>query len=131
VIWRIPRRERVRKIGHDEQRLAQRRLTILDTAGNLSESGCSIGDDDELFAIGAKVRAGIDISEYAGRSLPFEILIDARKLYAFVPLPDSEAQKHGHDLVFVVCSRPCGKELTARLKEEKKLGDMIENLDGF
>ena len=91
----------------------------------------SIGDDQELFGIGAKVRAGIDISEYAGKALPFEILIDGRKLYAFVPLPGSEAKKHGHDLYFVVCSRQCGKELTARLKDEARLGDMIENLDGF
>jgi len=102
-----------------------------DVVHECSWCGSSIGDDDELFGIGAKVRPGIDISEYTGRALPFEILIDARKLYAFVPLPGSEAKKHGHDLYFVVCSRQCGKELKARLKEETKLGDMIENLDGF
>ena len=102
-----------------------------DVVHECSWCGSSIGDDDELFGIGAEVRAGIDLSAYAGRALPFEVFIEARKLYAFVPLPDSEAPKRGHDLVCVVCSRECGKELTARLKEEKKLGEVIENMDGF
>ena len=102
-----------------------------DVMHECSWCGGKIGDDDELFGIGATVRPGIDISSYAGRALPFEIFIDAKRLYAFVPLPDSEAQKHGHDLVLIVCSRKCGEQLTARLKEEKKFGDIIENLDGF
>ena len=44
---------------------------------------------------------------------------------------DSEAKRDGNDVMFLVCSEECGKEMKAALEEEKSLGDIFQGIQGL
>ena len=89
--------------------------------------GKGIPDGTELFAIGGRLRPGVDISEYEGAAMPITMSTRQKTIYAVVPAEGSDAMKEGKDFCFVVCSRRCGRELKEALEQEIARGDILES----
>ena len=78
-----------------------------------------IGEDDERFGGGAKVRpeAKRALAALAGKLMPMR-LSSGREFVAGIPAADSPARAAGHDVYFQTCSEGCATELTTALREE-------------
>jgi len=87
--------------------------------------GKYIPEDREVFALGAKVRPGMDISEYEGEVMPLTIITHGKTVNSFVPPADSDAKRDGNDFLFTICSSLCGYELKKALGDDKSLGDVL------
>ena len=90
-----------------------------------------IDDDREVFGFGAKIRPGADLSEYEGEAIELRLVTNDRTLPMMVTSEDSEAKRDGNDVMFLVCSEECGKEMKAALEEEKSLGDIFQGIQGL
>jgi hypothetical protein len=77
-----------------------------------------IGEDQPVFGIGGKALPGIDLSLVQGKVI--EIILDtaAKPVLAAVAAFDSDAKKAGNDLMFMVCSERCGRQLQAAVAGE-------------
>lgn len=80
--------------------------------------GSRIPEDSEVFAIGAKLKPGIDLTKDEGTIIPLKLERIDKVLPAIVPTADSPAKKEGKDLLFKVCSDECGTALDEALKHE-------------
>jgi hypothetical protein len=78
-----------------------------------------IGEDDERFGGGAKVRpeAKQALAELAGKLMPMR-LGSGREFIAIIPAANTPARAAGHDLYFQTCSEQCSTELTKAMREE-------------
>jgi hypothetical protein len=79
-----------------------------------------IGDNCEVFGVKAKVKAAFSLANQQGHILDLDLL-DGRTLYAIVPTRDSEAKQDGADMLFMVCSEKCGRDLKRDLEADKSL----------
>ena len=84
-----------------------------------------VGQDEERFGLGAKVVAGIDLSESEGTIVPLPLDGVRKVIPMIIAAKDSPAKQAGHDLCFMVCSRECGVALRRALVEE------IGGIDGI
>ncbi len=91
--------------------------------------GKSIAENTPLYALGARTKPGVDVSQYEGGAMPIKLVAQEKLIYAVVPGADSQARRHGRDLMFVVCSKGCGTELKLFLQNEIVLGNMLEGID--
>jgi hypothetical protein len=91
--------------------------------------GKRIGSENEVFSLGCRKQAGIDISKYEEDIMPLTILSKSKTLWTVVPPADSDARKEGEDFVFVLCSVECGKELKEALQTDIDIGDIIRSVN--
>ena len=80
--------------------------------------GESIGEEQPVFAIGGKARPEVDLSLVQGKVVEIALLSPAKKVLAGVAAFDSDAKKAGNDLVFMVCSEECGRQLKSAVASE-------------
>ena len=80
-----------------------------------------IGEDTELFGIGAKAHSDINISEMEGKVIDIFLTRRNRNVQALVVTKDSPAKREGKDLLFVACSESCAAAL------EQGVGREIES----
>jgi hypothetical protein len=80
--------------------------------------GKEIPEDTELFTIGAKTRAGIDLTGQVGQAIEISLAPMEKTVLAVVPAEDSAAKRDGVDLFFVVCSAECGGLLKETLQKQ-------------
>jgi hypothetical protein len=83
--------------------------------------GDEIPEDTELFGIGAKARADIDISELRGKVIDVFLTKRDRNVQALVVTEESPAKIEGKDLLFVVCSESCAEALQQAVGREIQL----------
>src|SRR4030095_9150031 len=77
-----------------------------------------IGEDTELFGIGAKAHPDIDISEMEGKVIDLFLSRRKRTVQALVVTKDSPAKREGKDLLFVACSESCAAALEQSVGSE-------------
>lgn len=77
-----------------------------------------VGEDEERFGLGAKLAAGIDLSDSEGTIVPLPLHGVRKVVLMIVASKDSPAKQAGYDLCFMVCSRDCGEALRRALMEE-------------
>lgn len=77
-----------------------------------------ISEGSEIFSLGAKVKAGIDLQGVSGRAIKLLLLESGKTINAIVPIDDSMAKKDGNDLLFAICSPKCGDALKLALQKE-------------
>ena len=82
-------------------------------------------EGQERFGLGAKLAAGVDLSESEGTSVPLPLEGVRKVVPMIVASKDSPAKQAGNDLCFMACSRECGEALRRALAEE------IGGIDGF
>lgn len=84
-----------------------------------------VGEGEERFGLGAKLAAGVDLSESEGTIVPLPLEGVRKVVPMIVASKDSPAKQAGNDLCFMACSRECGEALRRALAEE------IGGIDGF
>jgi len=89
--------------------------------------GKTIPEDDEVFAVGAKLKTAIEITG-GDPSAGYVMLVQlaGRKIPVIVTGQGSEARKEGNDWLFVVCSRECGLALKDALERERETVEKAE-----
>jgi len=87
--------------------------------------GGRIGEEQEVFALGAKVNEEFDLHSYKGEIIPITLEKRKKSLFAMVPPDESEAKDEGKDLVFMTCSEGCSGLLRAALNQEIKMIETI------
>lgn len=105
----------------------RRHVTWQDAMSICAWCGRHIPEDSEVFALGAKVRPGVEL-EHEGNVITLA-LTAMHRAYAIVPAEDSEAKRAGWDLIFTVCSKECGRKLRQSVQGQIDLADRI--LKGF
>jgi hypothetical protein len=85
--------------------------------------GDKIPDDVEVFVIGGKAKAEIDLMEERGKTIPLVLTKADKKVLAIIPTSDSPAAREGKDFLFTVCSQSCGQALSNALESDMKLAD--------
>lgn len=83
----------------------------------------AIGEDEPVFGIGGKAPFGADLSVVQGKVIEITLEAAAKNVLAAVAAFDSDAKKAGNDLVFMVCSETCGRQLQAAFAVELARGD--------
>ena len=89
--------------------------------------GKHIPKDTEIFSLGAKTKAGVDLTPHAGGVFPLLLMKPRRTIMAIVPLHDSPAKKEGNDLLFALCSQSCGQALKQALQQQLDIIDRLIN----
>lgn len=84
-----------------------------------------IQEDQEVFAFGASLRPGIELSEYQSHCIEIGMISKEKPVYALVTVDESDAKKDGKDLMFMTCSEPCGLKLKEALEKEVSIGDLL------
>jgi|GEM_PF-416088 hypothetical protein len=88
--------------------------------------GADISDEEEVFAVGAKIKEGIDfVGERVASSGFLPVIVAGKVVPAVVTAPDSQAKLEGNDIMFMVCGEQCADALKKALEEEKDLIDRI------
>jgi hypothetical protein len=80
-----------------------------------------IGEDTELFGIGAKAHPEINIGEMDGKVIDVFLTRRNRNVQALVVTKDSPAKREGKDLLFVACSESCAAALEQSVGREIEL----------
>jgi hypothetical protein len=80
-----------------------------------------IGEDVELFTVGATANPEIDLVASRGKTIPLLLEQAQKTIDVLVPTSDSRAAKEGIDLLFTVCSLSCAQALTNTLSNELNL----------
>lgn len=80
--------------------------------------GEAIGEDEPVFGLGGKAHPGIDLSLVQGKVIELVLGTGTKSVLAAVSAFDSDAKKAGNDLMFMVCSEACGRELQEALAGE-------------
>lgn len=83
-----------------------------------------VDEDVEIHAIGAKFPDGVDMKENEGNIIFLGFKAIDKKVPAIMSTSDSEAKKHGHDLMLLTCSQSCFKKLKSLLDKEDDLLDV-------
>ena len=83
-----------------------------------------VDEDVEIHAIGAKFPDGVDMKENEGNIIFLGFKAIDKKVPAIMSTSDSEAKKHGNDLMFLTCSQSCFKKLKSLLDKEDDLLDV-------
>ncbi|MBN2168659.1 MAG: hypothetical protein JW738_05395 [Actinobacteria bacterium] len=96
------------------------------TINSCAWCGVEIDDDEEMYAVGAKMKEGVEITPcqgVGGKILP--VMVAGRMVPAIVTDRDSEARRDGNDLIFMVCCYECATELKQSLEREREIIDRI------
>ena len=101
----------------------KRKKKKLDLPDRCAFCNAKIGDDCEVFTIGAKTHDIFDLSGAEGTVIEIHSLVLDKSIYAMVPTSDSQAKKDGNDMLFMLCSEDCAFELKEALTLEKDLAD--------
>ena len=89
-----------------------------------------IPDDTPVFGMGARMRAGADLSAFEGAGVRMTLVTKNRTVMAIVPPPDSDARRDGYDFMFMTCSEACAAELQSTMNAEIALGNaLFEGID--
>ncbi len=87
--------------------------------------GKNIPKGSEIFSLGAKVKANIDLRKQSGQVMQILLARSEKTVCAIVPTNDSQAKKEGNDVLFAICSRDCGHALKKALQEELDIFDQL------
>ncbi|HKO58258.1 MAG TPA: hypothetical protein VJ276_20510 [Thermoanaerobaculia bacterium] len=88
--------------------------------------GKLIGEDDSVVAVGARVHEGMDLSLVEGKVIELAFSVSDRTVLAAVAAFDSDAKAEGKDVVFMVCSDACGKQVQEAFADELTHGLTIQ-----
>lgn len=89
--------------------------------------GGDIPEGEEVFAIGAKLKEGIDFHTSGAADGYFMLVVlGGRKVPVIVTGQNSEARRQGNDWMFMTCSEECATELKVALEIER---DTIEKAE--
>ena len=88
--------------------------------------GEGIGEDDPVVAVGGRVHEDIDLSLVEGKVVELVFSVSGRTVLAAVPAFDSDAKAEGKDVVFMVCSDACGRQIQAAFADELSQGLTIQ-----
>lgn len=83
-----------------------------------------VDEEMKIYAIGARLPDDVDMKEQEGKIIFLGFKDVEKKVPALVAKNDSEAKKHGHDLMFMTCSQSCYKKLKNTLDKEDDLFDV-------
>jgi len=86
----------------------------------------SVNDEMEVFALGAKLKAKFDLSEYESHCIQIGLVTEDKPIYMMVTAQGSQAKNEGKDGMFLVCSEECSKKLKNVLEEETSIGKMFK-----
>jgi hypothetical protein len=84
--------------------------------------GGSIGEDEPVFGIGGKALPGIDLSLVQGKVIEITLESAGKSVLAAVSAFESDAKRAGNDLMFMVCSEACGRNLQTAIAAEVARG---------
>ncbi len=98
-----------------------------DALGNCAWCNGRIYEDTEVFALGAKLRPGVDLSEYQSHCIEIELASEGKNVNMMVTAEGSEAKMEGKDAMFLLCSEKCGKKLKGVLQKEITIGDLFDS----
>ena len=87
-----------------------------------------IGEGQEVFGMGGKLRPNVDVSKYKGKVMPITLTCVEKTVCVIVTTDDSDAKRDGKDVMFMICSEQCGYDLKEALNEDKSLGDSLEEI---
>jgi hypothetical protein len=90
--------------------------------------GKRVSEDVEIFALGARARAGVDLRDVEGTVISLSLGSHGKTVHAIVPTNDSEAKQAGNDLMFVACSRRCAESLKEALQSDLNLFSSVEHI---
>lgn len=89
--------------------------------------GAEIPEEDEVFAVGATLRGGIEFEvDENGSGFFLPVAIGQKMVPAIITAGDSEARRQGNDLMFMTCSELCACSLRDALCEQKEVIDRAE-----
>ena len=99
-----------------------------DALGKCGWCNSRIYDNTEVFSLGARLRSGVDLSEYQSHCIEIALVSREKTLNMMVTVEGSEAKKDNMDAMFMVCSEECGSKLKNALKEEISIGDLFDDV---
>ena len=105
-----------------------RRISDEEALGKCAWCDKKITEDIEVFGFGATIRPDADLSNYEGEAIALPIVTEDRSVPMLVTSEGSEAKRDGNDVMFMVCSEKCGKDMKFALEVEKSLGDIFEGI---
>ncbi len=79
----------------------------------------------EVYGLGVRLRAELEYRGAVGRRTAVQLLLGGREIECMVTADGSQARNEGWDLIFMVCSEKCGKELKKLLEKEEDLFEEI------
>ncbi len=89
--------------------------------------GKDVPEECDLFAVGAKLRGGIEFTNnHSDMGFFMPISIAGKMVPAIVTGLASDARKDGNDLMFMTCSEVCAQALRQALIAEKEVIDRAE-----
>jgi len=88
----------------------------------------TINEMTEVFGLGAKLKPGVDLSEFESHCIEIDLLSEDKSVYMMVTVPGSEAKNDGKDGMFLVCSESCSAILKKILEKEITLGKMFDSV---
>lgn len=89
--------------------------------------GKDVPEECEVFAVGAKLRGGIEFTnDQSGTGFFMPVSIAGKMVPAVVTGSGSDAQKQGNELMFMTCSEVCAQALREALLAEKEVIDRAE-----
>ncbi len=100
-----------------------------DALGKCAWCGSRIYEDTEVFALGAKLRAGVDLSEYETHCIEIVLMSEEKPVPMMVTAESSEAKRDNKDVMFLVCSEKCGSELKRALEKEIAIGALFDTVE--
>ncbi len=77
-----------------------------------------IGDEVEVWGLGAKKAKDVDLFAFQGAVMPIIVEETDLVIPAMVALENSDAHKNGEDMVFMTCSQGCAVNLKITLEKE-------------
>ena len=99
----------------------------LASQGSCAWCGAAIPEFAEVYAVGAKLKGGIEFRAGNGDAAFFmPVTVAGRLVPAIVTGQGSDARAHGDDLMFMTCSEACASDLRDALREEKELVERAE-----
>jgi len=99
-----------------------------DALGKCSWCNSRIHENTEVFALGAKLRSEIDLSEYQSHCIEIALVSREKTVNMMVTAEGSEAKKDNKDTMFMVCSEKCGSKLKNAIQEEISIGDLFHDV---
>ena len=88
--------------------------------------GRKIDEFDDVYTADASLKPGTAFGEYQGHCIEIHLDSQEKTLSVMVTADGSSAKADGKDLMFLVCSQKCQKELNAALKQEAATNAVFE-----
>ena len=99
-----------------------------DALGKCAWCSSRIFDDTEVFAIGAKFRSSVDLSEYESHCIEIALVSEEKSIHMMVTSEGSDAKRENKDGMFLICSEDCCSKLKNVLEKEISIGDMFDTV---